>query len=86
MFIGAIDDKYDTAIIVSSDTDLVPAIDSVRHRLKRKVEYVGFSIEDPKDKDNSTKPILSMISRTDRQRTLVESDLKTFIKPTLAHD
>jgi uncharacterized LabA/DUF88 family protein len=83
LFIGAIDDKYDTAIVVSSDTDLVPAIDSVRHRLKRKVEYVGFSIEDPKDKGNSTKPILSMIPRTDRQRTLVESDLKDFIKPKL---
>ncbi|MDO8451837.1 MAG: NYN domain-containing protein [bacterium] len=79
LFIGAIDNKYDTAIIVSSDTDLVPAIDSVRYRLKRKVEYIGFSIEDPNDKTNSTKPILSMISRTDRQRTLVESDLKTFV-------
>lgn len=83
LFIGAIDDKYDTAIIVSSDTDLVPAIDSLRYRLKRKVEYVGFSIIDPVNSKNNTTPILSMIPRTDIQRTLVESDIKRFIKPKL---
>ena len=83
LFIGAIDNKYDTAVIVSSDTDLVPAIDSVRHRLSRKVEYVGFSIENHSDPDDNTKPIISMIQRTDIQRTLIESDLKPFIKPTM---
>jgi len=83
LFIGAIDNKYDTAIIVSSDTDLVPAIDSLRHRLKKKVEYIGFSIPDKIDSENSTKPLLSMIPRTDLQRTLIESDLKPFIIPKL---
>lgn len=83
LFIGAIDNKYDTAVIVSSDTDLAPAIDSLRHRLKRKVEYIGFSIADPTDTQNSTKPLHSMISRTDIQRTLIESDLKPFIIPKL---
>ena len=83
LFMGAIDDKYDTAIIVSSDTDLVPAIDSLRHRLKKKVEYVGFSIIDTTNDKNNTSPIFSMISKTDIQRTLVESDLKNFIKPKL---
>lgn len=83
LFIGAIDNKYDTAIVVSSDTDLAPAIDSLRYRLKKKIEYVGFSIPDKNDPENSTKPLHSMISRTDLQRTLIESDLKPFIIPKL---
>ena len=39
---GAVDNKYDTAILISSDTDLIPAIEYVIKRGK-KVEYVGFS-------------------------------------------
>jgi uncharacterized LabA/DUF88 family protein len=42
MVVGAVEDAYDTAIIVSSDTDLIPAIKYIRSRGK-KVEYVGFS-------------------------------------------
>lgn len=82
---GAIDDKYDTAILVSSDTDLVPAIDLVRWRFKKKVEYVGFSI--PRDESRKiyeeTKPIARMIERTDALMGLVESDIKQFIIKTL---
>lgn len=80
LIVGAFDKKYDSAIIISSDGDLIPAVDLVRLKLKRKVEYIGFSISDPKDIKNNTTPLLSMISRTDRQRTLIESDLKPFIK------
>ncbi len=83
LFMGAIDNKYDTAIIVSSDTDLVPAIDSLRMRLKKRVEYVGFSIVDPNNVNNATKPILGMIKRTDLQRSLIESDLRKFVKQKL---
>lgn len=75
---GALDDKYDTAIVVSSDSDLIPAIDWIRFRLKKKVEYVGFSILDKKESTNNTVPLHSMISRTDIQRTLVESDMRRF--------
>ncbi|MDD4996000.1 MAG: NYN domain-containing protein [Patescibacteria group bacterium] len=39
---GAIDDYYDTAILVSSDTDLIPAIKYVKFKNKR-IEYIGFS-------------------------------------------
>lgn len=42
LIIGAVDDIYDTAILVSSDTDLIPAIQYVKYR-KKKLEYVGFS-------------------------------------------
>jgi len=42
LIIGAVDNLYDTAILVSSDTDLIPAISYIRYRGK-KLEYVGFS-------------------------------------------
>lgn len=79
LIVGAVDNKYDTAVVVSSDSDLIPAIDWVRFRLKKKVEYIGFSILDKKDGNNNTVPLLSMISRTDIQRTLVESDMRRFL-------
>ena len=75
---AAMDNRYDTAIVVSSDADLIPAIDWVRHRAKKKVEYVGFSIPDPDDEQNSVKPLLSLIKKTDALRALVESDLRRF--------
>ena len=81
LIIGALDNKYDTAILVSSDTDLVPALDLIRRRFKKKVEYIGFSI--PKNEINNiyeeTKPIARMIEKTDVLRGLVESDIKPFI-------
>ena len=43
LLVGAFDNKYDTAIIVSSDTDLIPVIDIIRKKLGKKVEYIGFS-------------------------------------------
>lgn len=42
LIIGAVDNLYDTAILVSSDTDLIPAIKYLRYK-KKKLEYVGFS-------------------------------------------
>jgi len=76
---GAIDGKYDTAMVVSSDTDLIPAIDWVRHRGKR-VEYVGFSIPHPTDRTKDVKPTVAMLDRTDApSRILQESDLRKFI-------
>lgn len=42
LIVGAVDDIYDTVILVSSDTDLIPAMNYVRYKNK-KVEYVGFS-------------------------------------------
>ena len=42
LIVGAVDDIYDTVILVSSDTDLIPAMNYVRYKGKR-VEYVGFS-------------------------------------------
>ena len=42
LIIGAVDDICDTAILVSSDTDLIPAIQYIKYR-KKKLEYIGFS-------------------------------------------
>lgn len=42
LVIGAIDNIYDTAILVSSDTDLIPALRYIRYK-KKNLEYVGFS-------------------------------------------
>jgi uncharacterized LabA/DUF88 family protein len=78
---AAIDDKYDVAILVSSDSDLVPMIDWIRYRLKKKIEYVGFSIPNKSGDGNDVRPTQSLISRTDIQRVLVESDIKKFRLP-----
>lgn len=86
LMVGSIDSKYDTAIVVSSDTDLVPAIDWVRKRQKKKVEYIGFSVPyiNPKTgADESTRPTKTLIYNSDVQRVLVESDIKPFIKKNL---
>ncbi len=83
VIVGAVDDQYDTAIVVSSDGDLVPAIDWVRHRTHKKVEYIGFSIIDESPLRMDTRPLNAMISRSDIQRILVKSDLQPFIKPSV---
>ncbi len=82
LIVGAVDDQYDIAILVSSDSDLIPAIDWVRHRKKKKVEYVGFSIPDENDPKKSTNPLISLITKTDIKRILVTSDIRVFVKLT----
>ncbi len=83
LIVGAVDGQYDTAILVSSDSDLIPAIDWVRHRKQKKVEYIGFSIADEINPEKSTNPLISLIKKTDIKRTLVVSDLSPFIKKSL---
>jgi uncharacterized LabA/DUF88 family protein len=79
LLVGAFDDKYDTAIIVSSDSDLLPAIDWVRNRTKKKIEYIGFSIPDLQDIKKSTKPLMAMFNKTDVQRVFSDVEMKKFI-------
>jgi len=67
LVIGAVDDLYDTAIIVSSDTDLIPAIQYVRNGKNKQVEYIGFTHS----------PSLGLVSQT-KPRLLAESDLMPF--------
>jgi uncharacterized LabA/DUF88 family protein len=58
LLIGAYENLYDTAILISSDTDLIPAIKKVREKRKN-VEYIGF-INQPSHgiKKNADKMIL----------------------------
>jgi len=80
LIIGAMDDRYDTAILISSDTDLIPAIDIVTKRFKKKIEYIGFSIIiDENDQNNNIKPSQGLIGRTSLQRILVKSDILPFV-------
>lgn len=83
LIVGAVDNQYDIAVVVSSDSDLVPAIDWVRHRMKKKIEYVGFSIPDEINPKNSTEPLISLITKTDIKRILIKSDLLQFKRHSL---
>ena len=68
LLVGAYEDQYDTAILVSSDTDLIPALAKVRERGKR-VEYVGFS----------HKPSYGLITHSDIRRLLRKEELERFV-------
>lgn len=80
LIVGAVDGKYDTAILISSDSDLIPAIDWIRKRKHKKIEYIGFSIINERNEEKSTRPSVAMIGGTDIQRVLIESDVRKFIK------
>ena len=78
LIIGAMDDKYDTAILVSSDTDLTPAIDTVINRFGKKIEYIGFSILDEDNSDKSVKPSPTLIRVSSISRVFVANDIIKF--------
>lgn len=75
LIVGAVDDQYTTAIVVSSDADLVPAIDWIRNRLGKKVEYIGFSIPNNDNPAAGSRPTMALVARTDAQRVLAGADL-----------
>ncbi len=66
---GAYEDLYDTAILVSSDTDLIPALDKARSEGK-KVEYIGFSHN----------PSYALIAHSDIRRLLRVEDLRNLME------
>jgi len=68
LVIGAADNLYDIAIVVSSDTNLIPAIKYVLNGKKRKVKYVGFA----------GAPSLGMIKECGSQRLFAKEDLLLF--------
>ncbi|OIO43765.1 MAG: hypothetical protein AUJ24_02130 [Parcubacteria group bacterium CG1_02_36_42] len=67
LLIGAYENLYDTAILVSSDTDLTPALIKVPE-MKKKVEYIGFS----------HKPSYGLITHSDIRRLLTKEDIEQF--------
>lgn len=68
LVIGAADNLYDTAIVISSDTDLIPAI---RYSIKAKgknIEYVGFA----------SNPSFGMLKESSVGRVFSKTDLIPF--------
>lgn len=69
MLVAAYEDLCDRIILVSSDTDLAPAINKAQEKGKI-VEYVGFS----------HKPSVAMVRFCKESRLLVKEDLESFVK------
>ena len=67
MLVGAYENQYDTLALVSSDTDLIPALAKIRSMNKR-VEYIGFS----------SLPSYGLIKHSDIRRLLTQGDLERF--------
>ena len=69
MLVAAYEDKCDRIILVSSDTDLEPAIRKSQ-ALGKTVEYIGFS----------HKPSIAMVRFCTESRLLTKEELMPFIK------
>lgn len=69
LLVGAYEDLYDTAILISSDSDLVPAVRKIKS-LGKKLEYVGFSHS----------PCLALQKYATLSRLLIRDDIENFIK------
>ena len=72
LLVGAYENIYDKALVISSDTDLVPAIRKVI-ALKKEVEYIGFA----------HRPSFGLQKYATRSRLLVLEELKKFEQPPL---
>jgi len=68
ILVGTYENLCDRIILVSSDTDLLPAIRKAREKGKI-VEYVGFS----------HKPSVAMVARCSESHLLKKQDLRPFI-------
>jgi len=68
LVIGATDNLYDTAIVISSDTDLIPAIQYARKAKKKIIEYIGFG----------SNPSFGMIKESSVPRVLSNIDMVKF--------
>jgi uncharacterized LabA/DUF88 family protein len=64
---SAYEDSYDTAILLSSDTDLIPAIQKVRV-LGKAVEYIGFA----------HRPSLGLQKHVNLSRLLISTEIEPF--------
>lgn len=67
MLVGAYENKYDTLILISSDTDLIPAVERIK-KLGKKVEYVGLSY----------RPSFGLMKKVSETRLLTKKDLEKF--------
>lgn len=68
LLVGAYENLYDEAIIISSDTDLIPAMKKIK-QLGKKVEYIGFGHQ----------PSLALQTYATISRLLIKEELEQFI-------
>jgi uncharacterized LabA/DUF88 family protein len=68
LLVGAYENIYDDALIISSDTDLLPAMAKVK-ALGKSVEYVGFGHQ----------PSLAMQTAANLSRLILKEELISFI-------
>lgn len=66
---GAYENHYDTAVLVSSDTDLIPAVHGVKRKNKH-LEYIGFA----------HRPSFGLMKSANVTTTLRREDLAGFLK------
>ena len=70
MLVGAYENIYETVILISSDTDLVPAIKKVREKGKE-IEYIGF-IHEPSLGIKRYATVTKLLSKQDLQQFAVK--------------
>ena len=68
ILIGAYENLYDIILLISSDTDLLPAIIKAR-AMKKRVEYIGFS----------HKPSMALIANSDIRRLFIKEEIEQFL-------
>ena len=65
--LGVVNNEYDSVVLISSDTDLMPAIKYVQSKGK-KIEYVGFSHRFSN----------ALLNSANEKRLLASSDVQSF--------
>lgn len=68
LLVGAYENLYDEAVIISSDTDLIPAMEKVK-QLGKKIEYIGFGHQ----------PSLALQKHATISRLLIKEELEPFV-------
>lgn len=72
MLVGAYENFYDTAILLSSDTDIIPAIRKIKY-MGKGIEYIGFS----------HKPSFGLQKYATISRLLIKEEIEPFILNSL---
>ncbi len=72
ILVASYENLCDHIILVSSDTDLLPAINKTKEKGKT-VEYIGFS----------HRPSVAMVANCSRSRLLTKEDLLPFVKKSV---
>lgn len=71
LVVGAFEDTFDIAIVISSDTDLIPAIHKAKE-LGKQIEYIGFAHQ----------PSFGMQSNSTLSRLLIKEEVEQFASKT----